>query len=346
MPVTTTLPDLICRFQDDPPSTSNGVLGVISHGYGSEPPSLHNGFPALPIAVPDTAATGRVEVWRSSRDVVSGFHDELVYAHDGRYLFCGGRIRHDAAYAATTKNAYLRAFELLDRLGYPEIARVWNIVGGITGQAAEQVATDRYGEFCQARAQVFKQRGLTVKDIPAATGIGGHDDHTTIYFLATRSREVIRIENPRQIPAYEYPERYGPEAPCFARATYVAAEGDSRFADLFISGTASILGHRTVHEGDIERQTRTTLENIAELVSGKNLRNHGIDAELTLHDLDCVKVYIKRPQDVETVRQICSAALGPKSEVVYVIADICREDLLVEIEGFTSVARPDIETVN
>ncbi|MFB9891294.1 FkbO/Hyg5 family chorismatase [Planobispora takensis] len=346
MPVTDVLPDLICSFQDEPPSISNGVLGVVTHAYRSGPPSLRNGFPELSIAVPGTTATRPVEVWRTSRRVESGFHDGLAYAYDGRYLFCSGRIRHTADYAAATRDAYVRAFELLDRLGYPEVARVWNIVGGITGQVATEGPADRYGEFCQARAQVFRQRGLTVKDIPAATGIGGHDDHTTVYFLATRSRGVIRIENPLQVPAYEYPERYGPEAPCFARATYVAAETGGRSGDLFISGTASILGHLTVHEGDVERQTRTTLENIAALVSGKNLRSHGIDAELTLRDLDCVKVYVKRPHEAEIVRQICTASLGSKSEVGYVIADICRDDLLVEIEGFASISRPDVETVN
>lgn len=346
MPVATTVPNLTCQFRDDPYSISANVLGVVAHRRESESPSLLNGFPELSIAIPGATVDEPVEVWRSTRNVESGFHDELVYSHDGRYLFCGARISHDATYAAAVQRAYQRAFELLDSLGYPEIARMWNIVGGITGQAAEQATIDRYAEFCQARAWAFRQRGVTIRDIPAATGIGGHDDHTTVYFLATRSREVVRIENPRQVPAYEYPDRYGPEAPRFARATYVAAEDGSGFADLFISGTASILGHLTVHEGDVEQQTRTTLANIAELVSGRNLRNHGIDAGLTLRDLDCVKVYVKRRQDVDVVRRICAEEWGPESGAVYVIADICRDDLLVEIEGFASVTRPDTRAVN
>jgi chorismatase len=258
-----------------------------------------------------------------------------VYAYDGRYMFCGGRVGHDENYAIATENMYLRAFDLIERMGYPEVARMWNIVGGITAPVEGRTGTDRYGEFCQARARAFRQRGLVTGNMPAATGIGGHDGHTTAYLLATRSRDIIRIENPRQVPAYEYPDCYGAQAPSFARAAYVRSDGG--FGDLFISGTASIVGHQTVHHGDVELQTRTTLENIAELVSGGNLRRYGIDADVALRDLDYVKVYVKLPRDLETVRRICASVLGPSRQVGYAIADICREDLLVEIEGFVSV---------
>lgn len=275
-----------------------------------------------------------MEVWRTGRDIISGQDDDLVYAYDENYLFCAGRTRHDENYAAATEKMYLRAFDLIQRLGY-DVARMWNIVGGITAPVDGPAGIDRYGEFCQARAHAFRQRGLVTADMPAATGIGGHDGHTTIYVLATRGRDIVRIENPRQVPAYEYPNRYGPQPPSFARAAYVRSGRGS--GDLFISGTASIVGHETVHHGDAELQTEATLENIAELVSGRNLRRHGIDADLALGDLDCVKVYVKHPRDLETVRQVCSSVLSPGSQVLYTIADVCREDLLVEIEGFVSV---------
>lgn len=293
------------------------------------------GRPALRIAVSQAQPPGQVEVWRAGRDVISGIHDGLVYAYDGRYLFCGGRTHHDRNYAVATESMYLRALELIERMGYPEVARMWNIVGGITSPVGDQAETDRYGVFCQARARAFRQRGLVSGAMPAATGIGGHDGHTTVYVLATQRRDIIRIENPRQVPAYEYPNCYGAQAPSFARAAHVPS--DSGFGDLFISGTASIVGHETVHHGDVQLQTRTTLQNIAELVSGENLRRHGIDADITLRDLDSVKVYVKHPRDLETVRRICASVLGEHSQVVYAIADICREDLLVEIEGFVSV---------
>jgi chorismatase len=170
--------------------------------------------------------------------------------------------------------------------------------------------------------------------MPAATGIGGQDGYTTVHLLATRS-PVVRIENPLQVPAFEYPPRYGVQPPSFARAAWVRT-GD-RSGDLFVSGTASIRGHLTVHPGDVERQTRATLDTVAELVSGANLRAHGVDADVALRDLDAVTVYVKHPDDVPAVRRICTAALGPGSRVVHTVADVCRDDLLVEIEAFTAV---------
>lgn len=334
VPATATLPRLTCRFEAAAPSTTDGVLAVVSHAEASRPPELRAGAPALRIAVPDTLAPARVEVWRTGRPVVSGGRDGLVHSADGHYLFCAARIPHDDGYAAAVERTYLTAIDLIGRLGYPEVARMWNIVGGITAPVPGPAA-DRYGEFCQARAGAFRARGLKAAKMPAATGIGGHDGHTTVYVLATRAGEIVRIENPRQVPAYEYPDSCCVQPPSFARAAYVRS-GDG-VGDLFISGTASIVGHETVHVGDPELQTRTTLDNIAELLSAENLRRHGVAAEVTLADLDCVKVYVKRPADVDTVRRTCATVLGPDTQVVYAIADVCREDLLVEIEGFASV---------
>lgn len=336
MPVITKLPGLSCHFEDVVPTSSDGVLAVVTHGYTSSAPAAGTGGPVLRIAVPQTRLPGRSEVWRTDRAVVSGREDDLVFAHDGRYLFCAGRIRHDADYATGTESVYLRALDLIERAGYPDVARMWNIVGGITEPVDGPPGTDRYSEFCQARGRAFARRGLVTREMPAATGIGGHDAHTSVYFLATRHREIVRIENPRQVPAYEYPDRYGVQSPSFARAAYVrSADGPG---DLFVSGTASILGHETVHHGNAEMQTRTTLENIGELVSGPNLRAHGIAAHVAPGDLDSVKVYVKNPRDFDVIRRVCSTVLGPECDVVYTIADVCREDLLVEIEAFASVS--------
>jgi len=330
-----TTPGVACTFENDLPTESDGVLAAIEHGALSDVPTLRRGNPALRISMLETTSPGRVEVWRSNRSVETGRHADLVYSLDGRYLFCAGRITHDENYAAATEKLYLQAHDLIGQLGYPEVARMWNVVGGITDPVPGRPGTDRYSMFCQARARAFDRCGLVAENMPAATGIGGMDAHTTVYLLAARAAEITRIENPRQVPAYEYPDRYGTQSPSFARAAYVRSNDD--FRSLFVSGTASIIGHETVHPGNVALQTRTTLENIAELVSAANLRRHGIDADITLSDLDSVKVYVKYPGDVDAVRQVCASVFGPEAEVLYAIADVCREDLLVEVEGFVSV---------
>ena len=60
----------------------------------------------------------------------------------------------------------------------------------------------------------------------------------------------------------------------------------------------------------------------------------------TLESLGSVRVYVKRPEHFEAIRSVCRARLGTVP-AVYTIADVCRPDLLVEIEGIAFSRRPD-----
>jgi enamine deaminase RidA (YjgF/YER057c/UK114 family) len=141
---------------------------------------------------------------------------------------------------------------------------------------------------------------------------------------------AVPLENPRQTAAYAYSAGYSPASPKFSRGLALCHGEDTT---LFISGTASITNSETRHVGDVVAQTHETLENITALISEVNLSRHGLPGRgTTLEDLGVARVYIKRPQDCAKVRAVCEQRLGavPAS---YVIADVCRPDLLVEIEG-------------
>ena len=73
----------------------------------------------------------------------------------------------------------------------------------------------------------------------------------------------MQIENPRQLSASLYPPRYGLRSPMFARAALVP---NGRGAQLLVSGTASIVGHESLHIGDPERQLEETARNFEALV--------------------------------------------------------------------------------
>ena len=75
------------------------------------------------------------------------------------------------------------------------------------------------------------------------------------------------IENPRQTSAYHYPPKFGKHSPIFSRACSGAAR---QRPSLFISGTASIVGHETIHPGDVRAQTRETMANINALLDEAN----------------------------------------------------------------------------
>ena len=111
----------------------------------------------------------------------------------------------------------------------------------------------------------------------------------------------------------------------------------------WVSGTASIVNAETVHKGDAMKQTEQTLTNIEKLIAPENFARHGwADAGATLADLAKIHVYVKHPEDFDKVRQVCERRLG-RLPIIYAVADVCRPDLLVEIEGvaFSSIRQPN-----
>ena len=150
-----------------------------------------------------------------------------------------------------------------------------------------------------------------------------------VAFLAARA-VPIQIENPRQISAYDYPSEYGPRSPTFARASLLRCS-DGEF--LFLSGTASIVGHRTLHVGDAGAQTDETLANLRAVIDAANRASR--TGGYALHEL-ALKVYVRNPHDLAAIRAQIESAPDAPAEVAYLQADICRRDLLVEIEATAS----------
>lgn len=305
------------------------VLGAVRHSTGAGPPRWEHGLPVLPLHMRRPGEPEVVEVWHTDGPVVrTGEHEGLLYAHDGEVLFCAGWIGPSADCGEAAHRAYLAAFELVERLGYPNVFRMWNTLEGITDRSAH--GTEVYADFCVGRGRAFDERGHAM---PASTGIGALGGGVAFYFLAHRTRAAVHLENPLQMPAHAYPSRYGPRSPSFARATYLASEHGP--GSLYVSGTASILDHATVARGDVARQCQVTLANIAALIGEDNLARHGVDGGYRLHDLRTVKVYVKRPEDVPTVTRLCRDEFSRRADVAVFTVDVCRPDLLVEIEGNT-----------
>jgi enamine deaminase RidA (YjgF/YER057c/UK114 family) len=251
----------------------------------------------------------------------------LVAAHARK----AGEPMPELPVEAVTRQAYDALFACLVAQRMPYLVRVWNFIPDIIG---EQGGHERYRLFNVTRQAAFAAAGRTVTDdVPAATGIGldpapgaGPVPHRLqIYFIASQVRP-FPIENPRQVSAFHYPSQYGPKSPTFARAVVLPI---GREPLLLISGTASIVGHESVHHGDVAAQTRETMTNLSALVAAANQRIGR--AAFSLDRLAC-RIYIRRPEDFATVRAVFETQLGATSRHE-VRADICRPDLLVEIEA-------------
>ncbi|MGC8638313.1 MAG: endoribonuclease L-PSP [Isosphaeraceae bacterium] len=234
----------------------------------------------------------------------------------------------------------LRSLLAVGGVGFDRVIRTWLYLGEITGGDG---ATQRYKELNRARSDFFAtcslapNRSLTADSqyaYPASTGIGalGHDLALGCLALVTDREDVqtIPLENPRQVAAHDYGAIYSPQSPKFSRAMAVEIGTD---ALILISGTASITRSETRHLGDAVAQTEETLTNIEALIAEANLARHGLPGfGCTLADLGVARVYIKREADYPAVREVCERRLG-QVPVTYTVADVCRCQLLVEIEG-------------
>jgi enamine deaminase RidA (YjgF/YER057c/UK114 family) len=208
----------------------------------------------------------------------------------------------------------------------------------------EEGETQRYKELNRARTDVFGDTKFLKKYLPkgykgtvypASTGIGADDFDVVISAIAldTKRKDVIAVplENPNQTSAFDYGAVYSPQSPKFSRAMAVATGNECL---IFVSGTASITDSETRHIEDPMMQTEQTLDNIAALIDGGNLARHGIKGmPCSLANLECVRVYVKRPNELEIIRQVCERRLPADIPILYTIADVCRPELLVEIEG-------------
>jgi enamine deaminase RidA (YjgF/YER057c/UK114 family) len=195
-------------------------------------------------------------------------------------------------------------------------------------------AVERYRLFNLGRQRAFiAARRSAFEGAPAACALGTRGGPLTVHFLAGRS-PTRPVENPRQVSAYHYPRGYGPRSPTFSRAAL--ADLGAHREGLFISGTASIVGHESRHAGDVRRQTVETLANIAAVLQASAAVSR---ARHVAEALDYT-VYVRRAADLAAVQAVIEGHFGAASQAVqraiYLRADICRPDLLVEIEAHGS----------
>jgi len=303
---------------------ANHVACVV--GFGSNiKAALKTDFPVIWVDIPVSGNNAVYEVWTSSKPVTQ-FRCELIDGAGNEDIFFG---RISASFVSSedlseaAQLAYSRIFDFLQHSNYPNLLRVWNYLPNINFIEA---GIERYRSFSVGRHEAFARYNIKVEDAPSACALGSFSGPLVIYFLASRTPGV-QIENPRQTSAYKYPRQYGPRSPTFSRAT-LAFEGGAQ--TLFISGTASILGHVTVHPGFVEMQARETLDNIRAVIdqaSKEGFKFAGFGEGIAL------KAYVRHAEHFSIVRDIIHEEYGVIEELVMLQADICRVDLLLEIEA-------------
>ena len=174
------------------------------------------------------------------------------------------------------------------------------------------------------------ESGVSDEDAPTGTGVGTSLERGLSIIALCSTRDFALAENPRQVSAYRYPRQYGPQSPKFGRAGFVVT--DKHHLHL-ISGTASIVGHESMHPGDTVAQLDETLRNLESLCHAVSEVNGGTPP-LELDEQSVLRVYLRNPGDYPVIADQLRRRLGPgANQIAYLQGNICRRELEVEIDG-------------
>jgi len=288
-----------------------------------------------------------------SHKSVSGVSYSVVSHPSFKEVFAAGLTVEsdvDESYAQT-KGAFELMRKILKKEGmdFSHIVRQWNYIEKLLAVHKKNgFERQNYQIFNDVRSDYYRDSDFE-NGYPAATGIGMNEGGVVLEFIAVKQKKglltVIPISNPVQVNAHEYTKEVlvgshlnsGGElsSPKFERAKCVMTKNRTQF---YISGTAAVRRQSVVGDADIEAQTLTTIENLKTLLSRKNLSDHGIRIQVDLSDISFLRVYIKNTEDILKAKTICKKYFK-KEAILFLIADICRDHLLIEMEGYMSVKK-------
>lgn len=244
--------------------------------------------------------------------------------------------RHDdAALQSQVRIGYQQILSRVSAAGHRPV-RFWNNVPHLTASASEQ--RNRYMVFNAGRYEALSEFHGNPSQfdahIAAATAIGAEADDVKIYCLSSTST-AWPLANPRQVAPYHYSKRFGPLPPCFARAVRLDAPANW----LIVGGTAAIRGEDSIYREDLSRQLHETFTNLSALVAAALGETITHDKSSPAHLLAYreLRAYFPNPEHEAEIRDAIQRAFGNLRRLEFVIADLCRPELLVEIEGLAEL---------
>jgi len=211
-----------------------------------------------------------------------------------------------------------RLFEILEEslarasMDFHDVVRTWYFIDDIL---------DWYEEFNATRSAFFTARGVFDRLVPASTGIGGGNPHgaavvADAFAVKPKTDEVgVRaVPSPLQCPALEY-------GSSFSRAVELTVSDHRR---LLVSGTASISPDgETMHRGDCAAQIDLTMRVVGAILESRGMAWSAVTRSVA---------YFKERDHMGEFAACCAARGIESLPVISVHNDVCRDDLLFEIE--------------
>mgnify|MGYP006279480377 CR=1 FL=1 len=235
---------------------------------------------------------------------------------EARYVRLGGVLPADTAASRETqaRNVFSQMNTVLDGLGltFHDVARTWFYNDQIVSW---------YEPFNQVRYDCFREWEVLGSASPASTGIGAANADAcalTGGLLAVDRRvpdlPMRVVPSPLQCPAFDY-------GSAFSRAFEIETPSHRR---VLVSGTASIApGGDTMHIGDTEKQMARTFEVVGAILASRGMAWNNVVRLLA---------YLKDARDYPVYDRFMREQGYEQVPALVVNCDICRDDLLFEIE--------------
>ena len=264
---------------------------------------------------------------------------------DGQHwLYIGdkGCNSGNASIRDCAESSFKRLDSILEEegLSYSNILRQWNYIPDIVCvDINENGELQNYQEFNEVRGHWYRKRNL-LKDFPAATGIGTMGESVRLEIIAGATDDgyqIFSLINPTQKNAHQYSEdklvgNIKESTPLFERGKMIFGNGKGH---IWVSGTAAIKGEESI-SGDVIEQSNITCENIDRLIAPENLYKTGLPKSGYKINPVYVRAYVKYGKDGPKVRKYLEEKY-PGALTHVLEADVCRDELLVEVEAEFSV---------
>lgn len=246
----------------------------------------------------------------------------IINVPGGKYLALSAiSVPNIEDIAGQSRQMLNKAAAILDKNGvsFSNVPRTWMWLGDILSW---------YDKFNQVRNDFFAQQGIidteNNKSLPASTGIGlmpanGSACAMDLVAVMEPSNSIKYLHaTGKQQSAFEY-------GSAFSRATEVTTPGGKT---IHVSGTASIdINGATTNIGNPIGQIEKTIENVQAVLTDTNCRDSNVVQ---------VVAYCKTAEIEKMFLDIKSSLSWP---CLTTICDICRDDLLFEIEAVALVEK-------
>jgi enamine deaminase RidA (YjgF/YER057c/UK114 family) len=210
--------------------------------------------------------------------------------------------------------AYQKMAAMLAKAGMNmrQVARTWLFLDDILSW---------YGPLNAVRTRFYQEQGVFDGLVPASTGVGARNARSSALVAGAWAVEglngafsVSEVASPKQCPA----PRYGSS---FSRAVVLGSPGLRR---LMVSGTASIEpGGASVCRDDVEGQIDLTMQVVRAIL---------VACDMDFAETSRATAYFKNPADVRCFDRWRAASGLQSWPVICAQDDICRDELLFEIE--------------